>query len=376
MSDVSESSEWTVQQSRVLASVTAGFTAFEEDDVLVAKITPCLENGKGVHARGLRNGIGFGSTEFHVLRAKPGNDSRFVFHVTQSRRFRHAAAGQMVGSAGQQRVQRQFFDEFLIQAFAFDEQVRIAKILDTLDIAIHETEAIIAKLKAIKQGLLHDLLTRGIAANGELRPPQSEAPHLYKLSPLGWIPKEWNAAIISDLAINLDGRRIPIKEGFRKAGEFPYYGASGVIDWVSSYLFEGDYVLLGEDGENVVSRHLPLAFRATGKIWVNNHAHIYEPKLEVDIRFLVELMEAKDYRPWISGSAQPKITQEALSRIWFVNPPSDEQTKIGLRLEKINSRIDSEVTELAKLKNSKTGLMDDLLTGRVRVTPLLAGATP
>ena len=69
----------------------------------------------------------------------------------------------------------------------------IAAVLDTLDTAIHETEAIIAKLKAVKQGLLHDLLTRGIDANGELRPPQAEAPHLYKESPLGWIPKEWDA---------------------------------------------------------------------------------------------------------------------------------------------------------------------------------------
>ncbi len=252
-----------------------------------------------------------------------------------------------------------------------EAQPVIAQILDTLDTAIRETEALIDKLKAVKQGLLHDLLTRGIDANGQLRPPQSEAPQLYKESPLGWIPREWEVVSISDLATNLDGRRIPIKEGFRKVGEIPYYGASGVIDWVDSYIFDGDYVLLGEDGENVVSRRLPLAFRASGKIWVNNHAHIYEPKPGVDIRFLVELMEAKDYSPWISGSAQPKITQEALSRISFVRPPSGEQAEIGIRLEKLSARIDLETAQLAKLQRSKAGLMDDLLTGRVRVTPLL-----
>src|SRR5690606_15758042 len=104
MTDVSESGRWTFKQSRPLKSVTAGFTAFEEGDVLVAKITPCLENGKGVHAVGLENGIGFGSTEFHVLRARMGNEPRFVFHLSQWRRFRRAAESQMVGSAGQQRV--------------------------------------------------------------------------------------------------------------------------------------------------------------------------------------------------------------------------------------------------------------------------------
>jgi hypothetical protein len=79
------------------------------------------------------------------------------------------------------------------ELYRFDEYLSAnskRSVLDTLDTAIHETEAIIAKLKAVKQGLLHDLLTRGIAANGELRPPQAEAPHLYKASPLGWIPKE------------------------------------------------------------------------------------------------------------------------------------------------------------------------------------------
>jgi len=148
MSDVSESGDWTTHQTRPLRSVTAGFTAFEEGDVLVAKITPCLENGKGAHARALRNGIGFGSTEFHVLRARQGVEPRFVFHVTQSQRFRQAAERQMVGSAGQQRVQRQFFDEFLIRDFSSEEQIGISQILDTLDTAICETEALIDKLKA------------------------------------------------------------------------------------------------------------------------------------------------------------------------------------------------------------------------------------
>ena len=77
-----------------------------------------------------------------------------------------------------------------------NEKLKISQILDTLDTAIHETEAIIAKLKAVKQGLLHDLLTRGIDANGELRPLPTEAPHLYKPSPLGWIPKEWEQAYL------------------------------------------------------------------------------------------------------------------------------------------------------------------------------------
>ena len=255
------------------------------------------------------------------------------------------------------------------------EQSQIARVLDTLDTTIRQTEAIIAKLKQVKQGLLHDLLTRGIDANGELRPPQPQAPQLYKQSPLGWIPKGWDAVPVSELAVNLDGMRVPIKEAERRFGVYPYYGASGIIDWVDAYILDGDFVLLGEDGENVVSRNLPLAFRVTGKIWVNNHAHILEPKRGVDIRFLAEVLEAKDYGPWVSGSAQPKLTQDAMARISFLHPQGHEQTAIADRLGALSCRITAEQHELTKLRTAKLGLMDDLLTGRVRVTPLLEAAT-
>lgn len=91
-----------------------------------------------------------------------------------------------------------------------DAQPVIARVLDTLDTAIHETEAIIVKLKAVKQGLLHDLLTRGIDVNGELRPPQAEAPHLYKQSPLGWIQKEWDALTLGHVCCLIrDGTHLP-----------------------------------------------------------------------------------------------------------------------------------------------------------------------
>lgn len=196
MSDVMESGDWIGQQVRPFHEVRSGFTAFVDADVLVAKITPCFENGKGAHVTGLMNGIGFGSTEFHVLRARPHVHPRFVHHVVQSARFRIAAERFMTGSAGQKRVAREAFDAFSVPDVSEQEQQAISLSLDTLDTTIRQTEAIIEKLKQVKQGLLHDLLTRGIDANGELRPPQSQAPHLYKDSPLGWMPKEWRCETV------------------------------------------------------------------------------------------------------------------------------------------------------------------------------------
>jgi type I restriction enzyme S subunit len=145
-------------------------------------------------------------------------------------------------------------------------------------------------------------------------------------------------------------------------------GASGIIDWVNDFIFEGDFVLLGEDGENVLSRQLPLAFRVTGRFWVNNHAHVFAPRSGIDVQFLTLLLEAQDYSTVVSGSAQPKITQAALRGLRFLCPPVGEQRRIAAILDTHDERIRQAQVEATKLRTLKHGLMDDLLTGRVRVT--------
>lgn len=251
------------------------------------------------------------------------------------------------------------------------EQRRIAEILDTLDETIRKTEALIGKLKQVKAGLLHDLLTRGIDEQGQLRNPATH-PEQFKDSPLGRIPREWRVGQIKDLATNLDGKRVPLKQDEREKmkGEIPYYGASGIIDNIDSYLFEGEFVLLGEDGENVVSRNLPLAFRVEGKIWVNNHAHVFKPHKTTNSWFLAELLESVDYTPYVSGSAQPKLTQAALDHLLLPIPPIGEQTSIANVIKSHSTRIQKEQSYLNKLQQLKKGLMEDLLTGKVRVNEL------
>lgn len=178
------------------------------------------------------------------------------------------------------------------------------------------------------------------------------------------IPVGWETRRLIELATNHDGKRVPLKQSDRerRRGDYPYYGASGIIDSIDGFLFDGDYVLLGEDGENVVSRHLPLAFRVTGKFWVNNHAHVYEPFQNVDIRFLVGLLDATDFSGLVSGSAQPKLTQEALQRLRFVVPPYGEQRAIAAVLDTIDDAIQKTEQIIAKLQQVKQGLLHDLLT--------------
>lgn len=296
--------------------------------------------------------------------------TKFLFHSLGHRAFTAqlkrrsnatAQAGLYLGELAQTTV----------PACSISEQEVIARILDTLDTQIEKTQALIAKLEQVKEGLLHDLLTRGVDENGELRPSPEEAPDLYKESELGLIPKGWVIATLDDMAENLDGRRVPLKKSERRSGVFPYYGASGIIDWIDGFIFDGEFVLLGEDGENVISRNLPLAFIARGRIWVNNHAHVYRPREDVDIHFLAELLESQDYSMLVNGSAQPKITQTSLRSLRFRKPALTEQRVIAARISSFERRKIAESTNVDNLRLLKAGLMDDLLTGRVRVTPLL-----
>ena len=209
MSDVSESGRWIKHQSRRFGDASRGYTYFEEGDVLFAKITPCMENGKGCYPRNLANGIGFASTEFHVIRAKDNADAGFIYQWSIHNPLRLKASATMIGSAGQQRVPASFLESFKVPAIAKLEQTKIAEILSTVDQAIEQTEALTAKQQRIKTGLMQDLLTRGIDENGNLR---SEETHEFKDSPLGRIPVEWD---VKRLGIAL--RRIC---GFLQTGPF------------------------------------------------------------------------------------------------------------------------------------------------------------
>ena len=162
MSDVSESGRWINHQSRRFGDVSRSYTYFEEGDVLFAKITPCMENGKGCYPRNLVNGIGFASTEFHVIRAKENADASFLYQWSIYKPLRLKASATMIGSAGQQRVPTSFLESFKVPAIAKQEQIKIAEILSTVDQAIDQTESLVAKQQRIKTGLMQDLLTRGI----------------------------------------------------------------------------------------------------------------------------------------------------------------------------------------------------------------------
>ena len=124
---------------------------------------------------------------------------------------------------------------------------------------------------------------------------------------------EWK--MLGELAENLDSKRKPITSGLRDAGETPYYGASGIVDYVKDYIFDGDFLLVSEDGANLLARNTPIAFSIRGKTWVNNHAHVLKFDTYAERRYVEYYLNSIDLTPYISGAAQPKLNKKNLGRV-------------------------------------------------------------
>jgi type I restriction enzyme S subunit len=144
---------------------------------------------------------------------------------------------------------------------------------------------------------------------------------------------------LGELTVNHDGKRRPVKESERKAGPYPYYGASGVVDHVNGYLFDGEYLLVGEDGENLRTRQTPIAFLASGKFWVNNHAHIVTGNEFASTRYLLYALLGSDISSYLTGAVMPKLTQGNLNRILVPYPPRQIQEAIVSVLRALDERI-------------------------------------
>lgn len=151
---------------------------------------------------------------------------------------------------------------------------------------------------------------------------------------------EWKTYQLGELTVNYDGKRKPVKESDRKPGPYPYYGASGIVDYVEGYIFDGDYLLIAEDGENLRTRQTPIAFMAKGKFWVNNHAHIVTGNERADTRFLMYALQISDVNAFLSGAVMPKLTQGNLNRISITCPSIFEQRTIAQILGTLDDKIE------------------------------------
>ncbi|EDF1481067.1 restriction endonuclease subunit S [Salmonella enterica subsp. enterica serovar Enteritidis] len=153
---------------------------------------------------------------------------------------------------------------------------------------------------------------------------------------------EWKT--LGELAENLDAKRKPITSGLRETGSIPYYGASGIVDYVKDYIFDGDFLLVSEDGANLLARNTPIAFSISGKAWVNNHAHVLRFNSYAERRYIEYYLNSIDLTPYISGAAQPKLNKKNLECISIPNPSPTDKIRIVAILDKFDTLTNS-ITE-------------------------------
>ena len=177
---------------------------------------------------------------------------------------------------------------------------------------------------------------------------------------LDGVAVEWKP--LGELSENLDFMRKPVTSGLRDSGEIPYYGASGIVDYVKDYIFDGDFLLVSEDGANLVARNTPIAFSISGKSWVNNHAHILKFNTYAERRYIEYYLNSIDLTPYISGGAQPKLNQKNLNSIKIPNPSLTIQAEIVRILDTFTALTAELTAELRDRKKQYNYYRDRLLT--------------
>jgi len=227
------------------------------------------------------------------------------------------------------------------------EQQKIANCLSSLDDLINGETEKLDLLRDHKKGLLQQLFP----AEGETQ-PQYRFPEFEN-------DREWKEKELEDVCNIHNNRRKPISSSKRVKGNYPYYGASGIIDYVKNFIFDERLLLIGEDGAKW-GAYEKTAFIVEGKYWVNNHAHVLEPTL-IDDKLLENFLVKIDIHPFITGAAPPKLTLNNLKKIPVPVPPSvKEQQKIAKCLSSVDDLMDAQSKKIQALKKHKKGLMQQL----------------
>lgn len=396
MDAVNEYGGIRLDQTRVKAEVGGGYTEFQDGDVIIAKITPCFENGKGSIATGLVNSAAYGTTELHVLRAYQALDCRYLFYLTITDGYRKLGESEMYGAGGQKRVPPEFCKNFLTPLPPLPEQTAIADFLDRetgrIDTLVAKKRRLIALLKEKRTALISRTVTRGLPADAA-REFGLEPRTRFKDSGIEWlgqVPEEWEA---------LPLRRLIkfVKTGNTPSGAEDYHFEDGGFNWYSPSDFS-DAVYLGAanralsaEGKSEV-RIFPkmtvmlVGIGATiGKIGLasnesscNQQINAIVCNSKLDSIFATYYL--KTMRDFIvkcgKFTTMPIINQDETKNLILTVPPLPEQTAIATYLDRETAKIDKLVEKvevaIARLQEYRTALITAVVTGKVDVREAVA----
>lgn len=288
-----------------------------------------------------------GRVNQHVAIIRPKTDvirSDYLEQLLTSPDTKRQLLGIAGGGATREAITKAAIENFEIPLPPLEEQKRIAAILDQADALRRLRTHALEKLNTLGQAIFYEMF-------GARSPQYAQFPEYF----------------LGDLVDNLDGKRVPIKLADRekRTGNIPYYGASGIIDSIDEWLFEGPHLLVGEDGANLLARNSPIAFMAEGKFWVNNHAHVLAENGRAKLRFLQYFIESIDLTPYVTGSAQPKLNQKQLNRIPVRLPPMAEQNRFVAALDARRNSIQEVTCSAARTESLFASLQHRAFRGEL-----------
>jgi len=281
--------------------------------------------------------------------------SDFLYHNLDNRydELRSLSAG----GEGRGGLNLQIIKSLIIPLPRLKEQQKIAACLSSLDELITAQSQKLDALKTHKKGLMQQLFP----SEGETA-PKLRFPEFREAG-------EWNIKPLGDIGENLDSKRIPITENNRVKGDVPYYGASGIIDYVNEFIFDEELLCISEDGANLVARTYPIAFSISGKTWVNNHAHVLKFKNNFTQLIIENYLNSINLEDYLTGMAQPKLNRGQLDIIPIPLPNNDvEQQKIAACLSSLDELITAQAQKIEAMKIHKKGLMQQLFPTADEIT--------
>lgn len=397
MEAVGEYGGLNLERTKPIDEIGAGYTAFEEGDVVIAKITPCFENGKGAIAQGLKNGVGFGTTELHVLRAGSRLDTRFLFYLTISQAFRALGESEMYGAGGQKRVPPDFAKDFRVPLPPLDEQRAIVRFLDVktaqIDALIAKKRQLIETLKENRRALIARAVTRGLPPVAATAVGLDPHPEMVD-SGVDWLrkmPARWRLHPLKRIVDQ------PITDGPHETPDFPSEG----VPFVSAEAVQDGRVLLSsmrgfisrEDHERYSKKYAPRKHdifivksgSTTGKVALvdfDTEFNVWSPLAAVRCNRRKALPEflfyalASDYFQglvqvsWSFGT-QPNIGMGVIGNLLVLLPPLGEQLLIAEFLSDQVAKVDALVSQtqsaILQLSEYRQALITSAVTGKIDV---------
>ena len=326
-------------------------TYIEDGDILLAKITPCFENGKQCIINGLPNGFGIASTEIIPIKEKTGISSKyFLFYYLLQSDIRTLIAGKMEGATGRQRVPVHLIKELLIPFPSLNEQQKIATLLFKIQQTIEIQESIIEKTRELKKSTLHHVFTHGLPGEKS------------KETEIGPIPVSWSVQRFEEFAILHRGYDLPIQD--RTSGAVPIVGSNGVVGYHDQSKVKGPGVVTGRSGSIGISSYV------ADDYWPLNTGLYVEDFRGNDPLYVHYFFQSFNFGQYAAGVSVPTLNRNLVHGVLISVPPIVEQNEIANILKTIDQKIDLHEAKKSALQNLFKTMLNKLMTGEIRVKDL------